>query len=136
MGSYEFLTPEWVAAATEIRDEYRGRVTPPAVPIRANLIVTEAPFSGEPIRAFIDTSDGELIVEMGVLDAPDLTVTVDYATARKLFVEADQHAAMEAFLGGRVVVDGDITKLLALQSQGTDPLAEEIARRVDAITAR
>ncbi|QGG94667.1 hypothetical protein [Actinomarinicola tropica] len=136
MASYEFLSPEWVAAATQIRDEYRGRVSPPALPIRANLVVTDAPFSAEPLRAFIDTSDGELIIEMGVLDPVDLTVTVDYETARRVFVQGDQQAAMEAFLGGRIAVDGDMTKLLALQAQGADPLAEEIARRVDEITAR
>ena len=39
-------------------------------------------------------------------------------------------------LGGRVVVDGDMTKLLALQAQGADPQAEEIARRINDITAR
>lgn len=136
MATYEFLTPEWVAAATAIRDEYRDRVTPPATPIRANLVVTDAPFSAEPLRAFLDSSDGELIVEMGVLDAVDLTITVDYTTARKVFVEGDQAAAMEAFLGGRIVLDGDMTKLLAIQAQGADPLHLEIAQRVSDITAR
>lgn len=136
MASYEFLTPEWVAAASAIRDEYRGKVTPPAVPIRANLVITGAPFDDGPLRAFVDTSDGELVIEMGVLDDADLTLTVDYDTARKVFVDGDQQAAMEAFLGGRVVVDGDMTKLLALQTHGADPQAEEIARRINDITAR
>lgn len=136
MATYEFLSPEWVAAATAIRDEYRDRVTPPSTPIRANLVVTDAPSGTEPIRAFIDSSDGELIIEMGVLDAADVTITVDYTTARKVFVEGDQAAAMEAFLGGRIVLDGDMTKLLAIQAQGADPLHLEIAQRVNEITAR
>lgn len=136
MATYEFLTPEWVAAATEIRDEYRDRATPPDVPIRANLVVTGAPFSAEPLRAFVDTSDGELIVEMGALDAADMTVTVDYEIARRVFVDGDQAAGMEGFLGGKIVVDGDMAKLFALQSQTVDPLAAEIAQRVSEITAR
>lgn len=136
MASYEFLTPEWVAAATAIRDEYRGTLTPPAVPIRANLVITGAPFDDGPVRGYIDTSGGELVIEMGVLDDADITLTVDYDTARKVFVDGDQQAAMEAFLGGRVVVDGDMTKLLALQAQNADPKAEEIARRINDITAR
>jgi hypothetical protein len=136
MATYEFLTPEWVAAATAIRDEYRDRVTPPDTPIRANLVVTDAPFSSGPLRAFIDTSDGELVIEMGVLDGVDLTVTVDYGTARKVFVEGDQAAGMEAFLGGRITVDGDMTKLFAIQAQGADPIHAEIAERIGAITAR
>lgn len=137
MATYEFLTPGWVAAATAIHDEFRGRVTPPATPIRANLVVTEATFSPEPLRAFVDTSDGELVVDMGVLDTADLTVTVDYETARKVFVEGDQAAGMEAFLAGRIVVDGDLTTLFALQAtQGADPVHAEIAQRIAAITSR
>jgi hypothetical protein len=136
MATYEFLTPEWVTAATQIRDEYRDRATPPPVPIRANLVVTGAPFSGDPLRAFVDTADGEVIVEMGVLDAADMTVTVDYEIARRVFVDGDQAAGMEGFLTGKIVVDGDMTKLFALQAQGADPLAVEIAQRVSEITAR
>lgn len=136
MATYEFLTPEWVAAAVQIRDEYRDRATPPAVPIRANLVVTGAPFSGDPLRAFVDTSDGELIVEMGVLNPADLTVTVDYEIARRVFVEGDQAAGMEGFLSGKIVVDGDMTKLFALQAHTVDPVAAEIAQRVSEITAR
>ena len=136
MATYEFLSPEWVEEAMRIRDEYAGRVEPPTTPIRANVVVTGAPFADEPVRALIDTSDGELILEMGVIDAPDLTLTVEYETARKLFVEQDQAAAMEAFLGGRVVVDGDMTKLFALQAQQVDPVAIEIAARLDEITRR
>ncbi|MBK5224133.1 MAG: hypothetical protein JJE52_14915 [Acidimicrobiia bacterium] len=136
MATYEFLSPGWVEAATQIRDEYTGRVTPPAVPIRANLTITGAPFSGQPIQAFIDSSDGELIIEMGQLDAADLSVAVEYETARKVFVEQDQAAGLEAYMGGRIQVDGDLSKLFALQAQTVDPLAAEIAERINAITAR
>ena len=46
---------------------------------------------------------------------------------------------MQAFLGGRIKVDGDITKMIALQtagmSGGASPEALEMARRLQAITA-
>jgi putative sterol carrier protein len=46
---------------------------------------------------------------------------------------------MQAFLGGKIKVDGDITKMMALQSAGaggaTDPGAIELAKRLQAITA-
>jgi len=136
---YEFLSPEWITAAKGIRDEYRGRVPPPPHPVRMNLEVTESPFDGEVVRAFVDTSDGELILEEGVLDPADLTVTIDYATARAIFVDQDQQAAMQAFLGGRIKVQGDMSRLLALQSTSPEPgaaeLAAEISARVKEITA-
>jgi hypothetical protein len=35
-----------------------------------------------------------------------------YGTARSLFVQGDIQAVMQAFLGGRIKVDGDLSKLL------------------------
>ncbi|HSL59406.1 MAG TPA: hypothetical protein VK866_16280 [Acidimicrobiales bacterium] len=137
MGPYDFLSPEWIAAARQIRDDYAGRVPPPERPVRMNLVVTDAPFSAEPVRGFIDTGDGELIIEEGQLDGADLTITVDYTTARTVFVDGDPQAAMQAFMGGRIRIQGDMSKLMlmqAQQAQAPDPLAAEIAERVKAIT--
>jgi putative sterol carrier protein len=138
VGPYDFLSPEWIAAAKAIRDEYAGRVSTPEHPVRMNLVVTDAPFSDEPVRGFIDTGDGEVIVEEGHLDAADLTLTVDWTTARTIFVDGDPQAAMQAFMGGRIRVHGDMSKLMLLQAQQQqrpDPgLAEEIAVRVKEIT--
>jgi putative sterol carrier protein len=135
MATYEFLSPEWVDAATSIRDEYADRLAPPAVALRVNLVVTDAPFADEVVRAYIDTSNGETLAELGILDDPDLTLTVDHATARKVFLGKDPSAALEAFMSGRIVVDGDMSRLFALQAQSVDPVAAEIAQRIAAMTA-
>ena len=89
MASYEFLTPEWVAAASAIRDEYRGKVTPPAVPIRANLVITGAPFDEGRLRAYVDTSDGELTVDVGAEP-----LERDVGEARQLAREGQVHLAV------------------------------------------
>ena len=101
-----------------------------------NLVVKGAP-SGT-VDAHIDTSGGVLDLETGHLDKPDLTITVDAATARSLFIDGDPQAAMQAFLSGRIKVDGDISKLLAMQTTGTfgslDASALELAKRIQDIT--
>lgn len=132
---HDFLSPAWIAAAKEIRDEFKGRVTAPAVPIRMNQVITDAP-AGE-IKAHVDSSDGEMIVELGHLPDADLTITTDYATAKAIFVNQDAAAAMQAFLGGKIRVEGDMSKLLMMQAQvaNIDPIAAEIANRVKDITA-
>jgi hypothetical protein len=135
MATYEFLTEEWVAAASAIRDEYVDRLAPPAAALRVNLVVTDAPFAAEPVRAYIDTSNGETMAELGVLDDPDLTLTVDHATARRVFLGKDPGTALEAYMSGRIVVDGDMTKLFALQAQSIDPVAAEMAEKIAALTA-
>jgi hypothetical protein len=104
-----------------------------------NQVIEEVPFGEGTILAHLDTSSGELELETGHLDSPDLTITVAYATAKALLVDGDAQAAMQAFLGGRIKVDGDITKLIALQNAGMaqsgDPTAVEFAKRLQAMTA-
>lgn len=134
---HEFLSPEWIDAARSIRDEYQGRVPAVAVAVRLNQIVLNAP-GGKEIQAHVDTSGGRLSIELGHLDSPDLTITVDYATARALFVEQDTQVAMQAFFEGKIKIDGDPSKLMMLQmaqAQQNSELAAEIAQRVVAITA-
>jgi putative sterol carrier protein len=78
-------------------------------------------------------------MEPGHLESPDLTVTLSYDTAKALLVDGDAQAAMNAFLGGRIKVDGDITKMIALQTAGaasaTNPAAVEMVKRIQEITA-
>ncbi|MGY6499348.1 MAG: hypothetical protein ACXIVQ_00415 [Acidimicrobiales bacterium] len=136
MTTYVFLSPEWVEAARRIRDDHAADLPAPPVAVRMNVIVTEAPFDDPTLRAHVDTSGGEMVLDMGHLDDVTLTVTVDYATARRIFVDQDQAAAMEAFMTGRIVVDGDLTQMLALQGQQIHPSAVVVAEKISEITAR
>jgi hypothetical protein len=113
MPKYPFLSDEWVAEARRIYAE-AASVLPGGTPapVRVNLIVTEAPFSDEPINAHVDTSDGTVAIGSGHLPDPDVTVSTDYLTARSLFVAGDTQALMQAFLAGRLRVDGNLAKLL------------------------
>jgi putative sterol carrier protein len=47
-----------------------------------------------------------------------VTLTTDYATARDVFVSGNQAAGMQAFMAGKVKVQGDMTKLMAAQGGG------------------
>lgn len=138
MATYEFLSDEWVAQARRIRADYAGKLPPPPVQVRMNVVVKGVP-SGGNLHAHIDTSGSEIDLEEGHLERPDLTVTVEHTTARAIFVDGDPQAAMQAFLSGRIKVDGDISKLLVMQSSGAlgsiDPAAIEMAKRIQAITA-
>jgi putative sterol carrier protein len=130
---FDFLSDEWVTEARRIRAEHKGVSTPNANPVRINLIVTEVPKSGQ-IDAHIDTSAGELDIERGHIEGTDLTVTLDYETAKALLVDGNPQAVMSAFMTGKIRVDGDMSKLLAMQ--GTAPLGEtqELAARIREIT--
>ena len=136
MPSYPFLSDEWLDEARKIRAEYEGKTAPVTHAVRMNLVVTVVPFSDEDILAHLDTSDGELVLDIGHLENQDLKVTVDYDTAKAILIEGNPQAGMQAFMAGKVRVDGDMAKLMALQSApaASDPNAAEMATRLRDIT--
>ena len=138
LNQFPFLSDEWLAESRKIREEYTDRVPKIPVTVRMNQIISEVPFGDGVIHAHVDTSSGQLDIETGHLESPDLTVTMSYETAKAILIDGDTQAAMNAFLGGRIKVDGDITKMLALQAgaagSSSDPGAGELVRRIQAIT--
>lgn len=134
MAQHPFLSDEWMEAAKAIRDEYADKVSPPAHSVRMNQVVTEVPFGEGTINSHLDTSGGEAIMEVGHLEDPDLTVTTDYATAKAIMIDGDAQAGMQAFMSGKVKVQGDMSKLMLLQQAPTDPIQTEIHERIQAIT--
>ncbi len=113
---YPFLSPAWIEAARNLRKEAMEKTGKIEFELRMNQIVTDLPFEEQELRTYIDTSQGFLDLEIGELDGPDVTVTIDYETAKALFVDQNPQAAIEAFMSGKIKVTGDLTKLLALQS--------------------
>lgn len=111
-----FLSPEWMDAARVIREKYRDQAPKVAVTVRFNLVATNVPFGDGVINSHMDTSSGEVVMDLGHLDAVDATLTTDYVTARSIFVEQDPQKAFEAFLMGKVKVEGDVLKLMAMQT--------------------
>ena len=132
---FAFLSPDWMAAAHAIRLKYEATLPPVAVSVRMNLVVTELPFQDEPVQLHVDTSSGALGLDEGHLDGPDLTITTDWGTAKALFVERDQAAVMQAFLGGQLKIQGDLMKMMALQQAApTDAESTAMAHEIVAIT--
>jgi putative sterol carrier protein len=138
--SHEFLSPTWMEAARAIREKYADQATKVTTSIRMNQVITDVPegvIEGENVlKVFMDTSSGDVVMDLGELEGADLTVTTDYATAYKLFVEQDQAAGMQAFMAGKIKVQGDMMKMMAMQtSMPQDEIAKTIAKEIKDITA-
>jgi hypothetical protein len=134
---YPFLSDEWLEEARRIRAEYEGKAMSFPHAVRMNLVVTVVPFGDNDIDAHMDTSTGELVLDVGHLENPDLKVTVDYDTAKAILIEGNPQAGMQAFMAGKIRVEGDMAKLLALQAApvGAESSAAEMANRLRDITA-
>jgi len=132
----KFLSEEWLDRAKAIRAEYEGKGGAPPHKMRMNLVITDVPtdVSDAPIDAHMDTTTGDVDMDLGHLETPDLTVTLEYETAKAILVEGNPQAGMQAFMAGKIKVQGDMTKLMAMQSASPDPVAAEIAEKIKAIT--
>jgi putative sterol carrier protein len=132
---YPFLSDEWLDAAKKIREEHAGGAAAPAHSVRMNQIITEVPFGDGTINAHLDTSGGEMQMDTGHLENPDLTVTLDYVTAKAILVDGNPQAGMQAFMAGKIKVQGDMTKMMAMQQGTPDPAQAEIAAKIKEVTA-
>lgn len=138
MSAHPFLSPEWIEAARAIRADVADRIPDPDVPLRANVVITDTPFESGDVLGYIDSSDGSILLELGELEEPELTVTTDYTTAQALFVSQDVNKIMESFMTGKILITGDVSRILTL-TPPTDPeqvaLGNEVAERLSAITS-
>ena len=136
MAKYPFLSDEWMDAARKIREEYRGKTPPVAHTVKMNQVITDVPFGDGTIDAHMDTSSGEMEMDKGHIEGADVKVTVDYATAKAIFVDGNPQAGMQAFMAGKIKVEGDMTKLMAMGqgSAATDATAQELQSKIQEIT--
>jgi hypothetical protein len=122
-------------AARAIRAKYEDQTAEVSQSIRINQIITDVPFGEGTVLSYIDTSSGRLEMELGELEEPDAVVTTDYATARAMFVDQDPAAGMQAFMSGKIKVQGDMMKLMAMQTaMPADDTAQQVAEEIRSIT--
>ena len=110
---YPFLSDAWFDTAEKLIREHEPEAPP------ANLVMNLEVAEGDRvIKFFMGSKNGETLFGKGTTDAADLTLSTDIDTARQVFVSGDQQAGMQAFMAGKVRVQGDMTKLMMQGSGG------------------
>ena len=117
--SHVFLSDDWFDAVEGLRDE---APEPPAAmkDLKLNIVVAGGPDGDREIHM----AGGQF--ERGLVEDAPTKLTVPYDTAKAMFIEGNQQAAMQAFMSGQIKVEGDMTKLMAMQAGGP-PTAEQQA---------
>jgi putative sterol carrier protein len=111
---YAFLSDEWFDAASKLVAEH-GTGGPPAPNLVMNLEVAD----GDKTTEFhLGARDGTTLFGKGHTDGADLTLSTDIDTAREVFVANNPAAGMQAFMAGKVRIQGDMTKLMMAQAGG------------------
>ncbi len=126
---HAFLTDGWFDEAEKIRAEINPEVPEGIQDLVINLVVKDGP-------------DGDIEVKMeagrfakGLADEAPTKLTVPYDIAKKMFIDQDPEASMQAFMSGQIQVEGDMTKLMAMQAGG--PPSEqtlEVQKRISDMT--
>ncbi len=133
--THMFLSDGWIDAAREIRERYEDQLPQVTQSIRINQVITEVPFGNGTVNAYIDTTSGSLVFELGELDDPDAVLMTDYGTARAMLVDRDPAIAMQSFMAGKIKIQGDMMKLMALQTAiPTNEFSDQVAAEINAIT--
>ncbi|MGH7287466.1 MAG: SCP-2 sterol transfer family protein [Myxococcota bacterium] len=128
--SQAFLSDGWFAEARKIFQE----VAPPVPAAIQDLVINLRVKGGPNGDVEARMAAGQLLKGLG--DGAPATLIIPYDVARKMIVENDQNAAMQAFMGGQIQIEGDMTKVMAMQAAGPPgPESLQVAKRIREMTA-
>ena len=117
---HPFLSDAWFDAVEGLRSE---APEPPAAmkDLVVNVVVQDAP-GGE---CEVNLSGGQF--GRGLAEGAPTKLSVPYDVAKAVFIEGNPQAAMQAFMSGQIKIEGDMTKIMAMQSAGASPTPEQQA---------
>jgi len=129
---YAFLSDEWFTKVEELVVAAGDLQIPPAMKVvEVNVTVTGSPAAG-PAEVRLAMKEG--LFTRG--HRPDFatTLTLSADLARKIFIDGDTAAGVQAFLDGSIKVDGDLARLVAMQTVEPSEPQKRLTRQIAAIT--
>jgi hypothetical protein len=124
----QFLSDEWFDQVEQLRADM-PEPAPAVANLKLNLTVAGGPDGDKDIHL----AGGAF--GRGHVDGAETKLTVPFDTAKQMFVLGNQQAAMQAFMSGQIKVEGDMSKLMAMQSAGgPTPEQQAFQEKLKAIT--
>jgi hypothetical protein len=126
---YEFLSDEWFTKVDELVAA-AGDLEIPA-PMKAVEINVTVVAPGRDVPLFM--KDG--LFTRGHQPGVGTSLTLSAEVARRIFVDGDVGAGVQAFLAGEIKVEGDLAKVVAMQTTMPSEPQKRLTREIAAITA-
>jgi SCP-2 sterol transfer family protein len=126
--AHPFLSDDWFAAVEALRAQ-APEPPAPLAGLTLNIVVSGAP-AGD---CEVHINQGQF--ERGLFDGAPTTVNVPFDVAKAIFVNGDAQAGMQAFMAGQIKVQGDMSKIMALQSAGSSAEQQAFQQKLREITA-
>lgn len=128
---YAFLSDEWFTKVEELVAAAGDLQIPPAMKaVEVNVTVTGSAAGSDEVRLAMK----EGLFTRGHRSDFATTLTLPADLARKIFVDGDTAAGVQAFLDGSIKVDGDLAKLVAMQTVEPSEPQKRLTRQIAAIT--
>ncbi len=126
---YEFLSNEWFTKVDELVAG-AGELDIPAAMKGVELNITVTSTGGD---THLFMKDG--LFTRGHQPTVATKLTLSKELARKILIDADTAAGVQAFLEGQMKVDGDLAKLVAMQTVEPSAAQKRLTGQIAAITA-
>jgi hypothetical protein len=128
---YAFLSDEWFTKVEELVAAAGDLRVPPAMKaVEVNVTVTGSAAGAAEVRLAMK----EGLFTRGHRSDFATTLTLSADLARKIFIDGDTAAGVQAFLAGSIKVDGDLVKLVAMQTVEPSEPQKRLTRQIASIT--
>ena len=126
---HQFLSDEWFTEVDKLIAAAGDLQIPPAMKAVAVNVTVTSP-----------TGNTELFMKDGLFTrghqpTAEAKLTIAADLARKIFVDGDTAAGVQAFLEGKMQVEGDLAKLVAMQTVEPSGPQKQLTKRIAEITA-
>ena len=132
MSKHPFLSDDWFAIVERLVVDH-GAEAPSQVNLVVNVTITDTPFGAER-QMHMGAQSGRGHWGIGHAPEADVTLTTDYETAKDVLLSGDPTSGMQAFMSGKVKVQGDLAKLMAAQAGGGPGGNTALAEAIQGIT--
>ena len=123
-----FLTDEWFNEVDRLTAEAGDLNLPPALAnTKINLKITNT--ANGDVNAALENG----VLKKGETDATT-TINIDQETLKAIALKGDMNEAMNAFMSGKIRIDGDMGQVMALQTAKPSVEQKDLFKKIYAMT--
>ena len=123
-----FLTDEWFNEVDRLTAEAGDLNLPPALANpKINLKITNT--ANGDVNAALENG----VLKKGETDATT-TINIDQETLKAIALKGDMNEAMNAFMSGKIRIDGDMGQVMALQTAKPSVEQKDLFKKIYAMT--
>ena len=128
--SLKFLSEDWFAKVAELKESAGDLDVPAAMhDLVINITVSGTDFGD------VDICMNAGMIEKGHHASAPTKMTLPVDLAHRLFIDNDQSAGMQGFMSGQIKIEGDMSKLMAMQTVQPSAAQKNLQKQILEITA-